>query len=634
MQNPKHPRAVAVIAEGQQIGTLARRKINAFRKFLLHSEEYPPEVRKEWKEHRNKPKESLLMAYIHECGRLSREIEEAHERLKPELSRMESEASELSATIARLEAEAYRLKKSASKLFSQATASSQQHMAEEPEKVLEQLSKESERFRNVNSAIENLGRQLMAEAEGGKSELLSNFLSAFGKEIDEKFANAIANEISSLSGQIGHELMRRAVRIFMEMSPDYALIEGCRSILKDGTPFQIFSFHARREALEEDLEKVMRSSMPHADRVKAEELCKMVAYYEKNVRDSLKTIDYFISRAEEKSKHVRATIKSMNAPGAVIFSDNMREVSDEEAFFLVLRLEEEAKSLDLAISLAKKAKKILESVHLQQFSRIRSFAKYLELIDEIDVLENKAKSLSEKLASSGYIVAKSKSEALSRRLSQVRQAKERAQLALDRLAEKRKAEENLQRIRSNSADERLKRYLEKIESEEIQKSSDMFSFRPYFFRKEGSSPAASDQHQLCWEFVLSARSKFSDFLSKYPHMEAAFDKTLFSLAELFVESGFRLTRDKLTSAFKGRTRQQYLPNANASVVRLGMVGSNEYRFIIDISDSRQPIILMAGIKADSRRFMKRLVQGGYQSERSKAMQDGRASLFLLLSGSK
>ncbi|MCX8197393.1 MAG: hypothetical protein N3G80_03715 [Candidatus Micrarchaeota archaeon] len=635
MQSLKPSRAVAVIADGRQIGTLARRKISKFRKFLLNSGEYPEETRKEWKEHKNRVEESILLAYVHECGRVGKLVEERQAQLKPQLSILENEVRSAYAAISALEAERARLQKISQKILRKANSGSSHEASQELKELLEKIDKESERFGNVDAAIESFGQQIMKEAQEEKDKIVLQILSGFGKKIDEDFARMIERELSGLSEKIGQELTRKAIKIFMDANPDYALIEGCKNLLKDGTPFEVFALHAKMESIESDLEKLMQTQIRQQERPKVKKLCETIASCESNMRESIHIIDYFIAQAGKKRHQVEKIINGIRNHDYKIYLKSGEGELPEQKAMLILRFEEEAAALQEAVVLAKKAKKIFEAVHLQQFARMQYFVKYLEIQDQIDETEEKMKSLKEKIdCSKDYFETKSKFDSLELRLSEIKNAQMRAQLYLEKLVEKRKAEEKLRQIRLEGSDERLARYLEKIEAESLPKPQLPLSSQLYLFHKSRAPEESQKYSRLCLDFVAAARNRFKDFLNKYPHISDAFDKTLFALAEVFINSGFSLNRDRLTSIFKGRIKQQYLPNASASVVRLGMVGSNEYRFIIDITDSKRPIILMAGIKEDSKRFMKRLVQGGYLSERSKALHDGRADLFGVLSGNK
>ncbi|MEM4633825.1 MAG: hypothetical protein QW275_01590 [Candidatus Anstonellaceae archaeon] len=640
MQNypyPKPSKAVCINADGNRIGTLARRKITSFRKFLLDSDAYPEEVRKEWSEHRNKEQESLLMAYIRECDRVSQIIKKELDYLQPTLEKKDSEIKQLYLEISKLGSKIEGLKKIQNKSLETAKQRFvSSHGAKEKEKaLLAEIEIEAKRFSNIDSTIK-LMEDMLISSNQNSAEIANELKSAFAPFISDEDANSLKEKLAGVSRESGEELSKIARRLFMDMQPEYALIFISKNLLKNNSPFSLFSWHAKRECLEIDnAEEIARTKLSSLDRLKAEDICNMVIMQEKKMGASLTELRQFISKAEQKVAIQESILEGIFSNRAGVYLgtsiEDAQELSLEAKITFVSKLTENTNSLKRAIGLAKRVESFFKTDCIPQMYAIKAVSRYLHLYNEIALLEDKQASFQMLDSSQDYWKIKYRYDSLSYKLKEISNAKEKAKLSLHKLAQKRYAQEQQMKIRKESAEFRLNAYLMKLDMEE-QAQNQSQNPTTFSFQKENNSASSKEtqSEELCWRFVSAAKEQFKDFLKSYPQLSEAFEKTLFNLGKIFIQSGGRLDRNKLTSFFQGRVRQEHFPNSNAVIVRLGMVGSNEFRFLIDTTDSLQPIILMAGIKEESRRFLKRILQGGYSSERAKALNDGRGSLFSIL----
>ncbi|MEM4348054.1 MAG: hypothetical protein QXN37_00595 [Candidatus Anstonellaceae archaeon] len=607
----KPQRAVCVIANDHRLGTLARRKITLFRKFLLESNAYPEEMRREWTRHENTLQESLLMAYVYNCKQLIVQISSELDRLTPVISRKDVELRHIYNEISRLDATTKNLQKT--------------------------KQKQLEHAKNISTT----SLDAKAEAQALLSEVetqLARFHFDFQdfQEALEKnqFLFLTRSEATKLKSALEKSDFSTAFASFIESQPEYKLLASCANILRQETPFDLFLQQATKEGISiSKVEDLLHENLSTAQSTNAEKIISVIISAELQMKRLTGSLDKLSLEVKEKlNAHISFVNKLLNNEVVIYSKDEEgtpNKISANEQLMLLSRLTDSSNMLTKALSLALTVKQYIRDVRTPQTEFIKTLAKYLHVQNQLNSVLEKRRQLSEKLIfDQDYWHLKAKQQILLSRLSKIRSVKEKAQDELDELLRRCYIKESKAKLRKESAQARLISYFARLEQED---KTIQVQFQDF------SGPVQQEESQiqdttstLCLNFVSEARKEFKDFLKAYPQQSEAFDRTLFNLAKIFIESGGYLDRNKLTLAFPSRIRQEYLPNTNAVLVRLGMLSSNEYRFLLDITESKHPIILFAGIKAKSKRFMKRLVQGSYYEERSKALSDGRGRLFLLL----
>lgn len=135
------------------------------------------------------------------------------------------------------------------------------------------------------------------------------------------------------------------------------------------------------------------------------------------------------------------------------------------------------------------------------------------------------------------------------------------------------------------------------------------------------------------KFVEAALSLFESSLNKNAMLREQFETTLPELAELYLKGKGSITSKSLFGRFPKRTKHEKVFRNDANeydIVRLGFSSINEYRLLIDVKNSRQPLIYFVGHKEECEAFMK-AVPRKISGCREKALSNGAGSLFAILS---
>ncbi|MEM4554580.1 MAG: hypothetical protein QXT25_01895 [Candidatus Anstonellaceae archaeon] len=592
---PKPAKAVQIDVNNCLVGTIARRKISAFRKFLLESEVYPEEVRKKWAEHKNTLQESLLMARIHYADQLIYKIQTQLSQIEPILSRKETWVKQVSLEISMVESEIAKLQnlqKRTADLVSSVLLVEEERKRQEAE-ISENFKRVGEKFSYIELKPELVDRRIISP--NLKAHLKKNIRSLAAQS--EEIMPHAGKESDDLSIQLG--LTNGIFDTVGAIYPDYPIFIMCKFLLEQKSPFDVFLQQAKAEGIAVNSLQDLLTLSP-SEKIRAKEMCNEIVSAKKNLSISLKKLKNSVLLARKSLQ------KDIFAPEAILESEST--------------LSEASKFISFA-----------ETFYISQMNAFEALSKYFIAQEKCKALEERKKRLSEKLHSSyEYWRLKKLHEILSSRLKRIKTANEEAKIALDKLSQKIYLKEYYAKIRKQNASTRLEAYVMRLEQDENKAQASAYE-NFHVFTKSKQWPMQKDLPEARYQaFISAAKEQFKDFLKKYPHMSSSFEATLFHLARIFIEDGGHLNRNKLNGFFQSRIKQEYLPNSNAVLIRLGMNSSNEYRFLIDITDSRQPLILVAAIKQETRRFLKRIVQGNYSSERSKALNDGRGNLFLML----
>ena len=135
------------------------------------------------------------------------------------------------------------------------------------------------------------------------------------------------------------------------------------------------------------------------------------------------------------------------------------------------------------------------------------------------------------------------------------------------------------------------------------------------------------------KFVEAALSLFESSLNKNAMLREQFEATLSELAELYLKGKGSITSKSLFGRFPKRTKHEKVFRNDANeydIVRVGFSSINEYRLLIDVKNSRQPLIYFVGHKEECEAFMKAMPRK-ISGCREKALSNGVGSLFAILS---
>ena len=161
---------------------------------------------------------------------------------------------------------------------------------------------------------------------------------------------------------------------------------------------------------------------------------------------------------------------------------------------------------------------------------------------------------------------------------------------------------------------------------------------PFFAAAKSPESSASEntRESRTKAFILSACGLFEDSFKRNKNMmNVQFIPTMRALADVYLENEHGLTRRALLEKFPKRAKGEVLvgvPNkSDYDLVRVGLSSTKEYRLLVDVKNSRMPLIYFVGHKGDCEGVMGDLPRN-LASFREKALLNGTSELFPPLLG--